>query len=455
MGNKHVDVHSEKFQDKLQQLLEHPDNEKQARQFFKNYDTGKTGQMSRADFYAFAAVFFKHYSLDGDAALSDLADKNDYYDLLFRITDLDKNGSISFEEYLAAIKDKDMASKIKKLHAEDNQKAETERREKERRKKIQDGLKNPDNIFIVAGNLKGQILIWKLATVELRVIEAHGRSQINSVCSSSDGHLISSARDKTIKVWNVDTLDCTKTLSSDNLPDCACLSEVCGAENMVRITFAKHDVVAVGCALSADVSIIDVTTGNVLKNLTNAGKFVLGFAVDHEAKMLAISRMITGIEIVDENWNVKRIVKSAQAIAPMYKRVFFLSTHNVVVHNEKVEVYHENTFRYAMACSFDEVCCFTEIPNKHLLIAGGKSNIDIYDYDIPDRLKTLEDAHASGVTNVVALPDDTFISSGYSGKDFQLKFWDPVGFSELRDPLITGAGTNPNCVIVLNRNPRH
>jgi hypothetical protein len=46
-------------------------------------------------------------------------EKSDFYWLLFRVTDSDENGSVSFEEFWAAIKDKNLMDKVKALYLKD------------------------------------------------------------------------------------------------------------------------------------------------------------------------------------------------------------------------------------------------------------------------------------------------------------------------------------------------
>jgi energy-converting hydrogenase Eha subunit G len=38
-----------------------------------------------------------------------------------------------------------------------------------------------------------------------------------------------------------------------------------------------------------------------------------------------------------------------------------------------------------------------------LKLLAGRKNIDIYDYEVPDRVHSITDAHTSGVTNVVGV----------------------------------------------------
>eukprot|EP01091_Cochliopodium_minus_P007805 TRINITY_DN1768_c0_g1_i2.p1 TRINITY_DN1768_c0_g1~~TRINITY_DN1768_c0_g1_i2.p1 ORF type:complete len:118 (-),score=33.90 TRINITY_DN1768_c0_g1_i2:78-431(-) len=105
---------------RLASVLKDPKNEKKARKVFKHYDTDKSGTLSKEEWVYFGRDLFeidkvetekemkKNMGLLGTMAggmLVNMIDVNKFIDDLFKDTDVNNDGQISFDEFKKFLED--------------------------------------------------------------------------------------------------------------------------------------------------------------------------------------------------------------------------------------------------------------------------------------------------------------------------------------------------------------
>ncbi len=145
---------------------------------------------------------------------------------------------------------------------------------------------SPDDRLIAKGGSDGKIVIWNVDNGQnILNIKAHDSHVVGLVFTADSKRLISSSFDQTIKIWDLDNGSCLKSWQL--------------SAPVYRIALSPDNLILASGSNSGDVLLWDMTTGQLLKNLTGHTMTVVDISFQPQGKLLASGSFDTSIKIWD------------------------------------------------------------------------------------------------------------------------------------------------------------
>ena len=246
---------------------------------------------------------------------------------------------------------------------------------------------SPGGRTLALGNHVGSITFWDVASGNpLSVeIEAHSDS-ISDIAYSPDGaYIVSVSADQTLRVWDSETYE------------------------QVGDPFAYTDRVI------ADIAFLPNSHQFAA---ASADGTVMVWSLDPGT---AVARVLTGHS--DAVWDVAFTSSGdygASASSDGTIRVWDLAA--------------EPSFERVLTASSGELYTMAFSPDDALLAVGGQLGLEIWDWQVGERLHVNRTAHTEPIVSLEFSPDGKLLATG--GMDAQIILWDPVNGETSGDPLL-------------------
>ena len=230
---------------------------------------------------------------------------------------------------------------------------------------------SPDGRRVVSGSKDNTIRIWDMDSGEcLKTLEGH-HGDVTAVAVSPDGRrIVSGSADRTIRIWNMDSGECLKTSEGHHR----------GVTAVAVYSDGRH---IVSGSFDCTIRIWDMDNGDCLKTLEGHQKWVTSVAVSPDGRRIVSGSYDRTIRIWDmDSWDCLKTLEGHQG-------------------------------------GVEDVVVF--IDGGRIVSGSGDRTIRIWDMDNGECLKTLE-GHHEDVTTVAVSIDGRCIVSG--SRDRTIRIWD-------------------------------
>jgi len=281
-----------------------------------------------------------------------------------------------------------------------------------------------DNKFIISGSYDKTIKIWDVQTGEcLKILKGHN-GRIESIAISSDNKfIVSGSGDGTIKIWDVKTGRCLKTLKLH--PIIYINFEEMRFYLNKPIAISSDNQFIISGSSTETIKIWDVQTGECLKTLEgNNDVYIFSVTISSDNKFIVSGSGDKTIKI----WDVQtgECLKILKGHKDWVSSVVISSDNKFIIsgsYDKTIKIWDVQTreclktleghkdFIYSIAISSD---------NKFIVSGSGDKTIKIWDVQTGECLKTLE-GHTSWVNSVAISSNNKFIVSG--SNDGTIKIW--------------------------------
>jgi WD40 repeat protein len=264
---------------------------------------------------------------------------------------------------------------------------------------------SPTGTLVATGEASGMIHLWSPDLKKQVILNGHG-DWVRSLAFTSDGStLISTSSDQTVKLWNVATRTCFKTLV--------------GHYNRVyAVALSPDDRVIATCGADRTLKVWDLETGNCLQTLIGHEDIVWTVAFSDDPRILISSSRDRTIKLW--NWRSGECVKT---ITGKFRRINFASSFKpiggegsrMIASDDEViqilDLQTEESIQTLVGHS-GKILCLSLSPDQSRLVSSSyDQTIRIWDLKTGNCLKVLEH-HTNVIRSVTFDVTGKFLFSG-------------------------------------------
>ena len=274
---------------------------------------------------------------------------------------------------------------------------------------------SPDGKFLVAGDVNGEIRLWRVADITL-VLTLQGHSNyVWSVAFSPDGNtLASGSADQTIKLWDVNTGKCLYKLQ--------------GHSNRLRsVIFSPDGNTLASGSDDKTIKLWDVNNGKCLHTFQGHNDWVRSVVFSPDGNTLASGSEDTTIKLWDVNNG--KCLHTFQGHNNWVRSVVFSPDGNTLASgsdDKTIKLWDINNSKCLRTLQGhnDYVRSVVFSPDGNTLASGSEDKtVKLWDVNNGKCLRTLQ-GHHDCMRSAVFSPDGSMIATGSEDKYFTVKLWD-------------------------------
>ena len=316
---------------------------------------------------------------------------------------------------------------------------------------------SPDGKFLVAGDVNGEIRLWRVADITL-VLTLQGHSNyVWSVAFSPDGNtLASGSADQTIKLWDVNTGKCLyklqghsnrlrsvifspdgntlasgsddKTIKLWDVNNGKCLHTFQGHNNWVRsVVFSPDGNTLASGSEDKTIKLWDVNNGKCLHTFQGHNNWVRSVVFSPDGNTLASGSDDKTIKLWDVNNG--NCLHTFQEHNNWVRSVVFSPDGNTLASgsdDKTIKLWDINNSKCLRTLQGhnDYVRSVVFSPDGNTLASGSEDKtVKLWDVNNGKCLRTLQ-GHHDCMRSAVFSPDGSMIATGSEDKYFTVKLWD-------------------------------
>ena len=316
---------------------------------------------------------------------------------------------------------------------------------------------SPDGKFLVAGDVNGEIRLWRVADITL-VLTLQGHSNyVWSVAFSPDGNtLASGSADQTIKLWDVNTGKCLyklqghsnrlrsvifspdgntlasgsddKTIKLWDVNNGKCLHTFQGHNDWVRsVVFSPDGNTLASGSEDKTIKLWDVNNGNCLHTFQEHNNWVRSVVFSPDGNTLASGSDDKTIKLWDINNS--KCLRTLQGHNDYVRSVVFSPDGNTLAsgsEDKTVKLWDVNNGKCLRTLQGHHDCMRSAVfsPDGSMIATGSEDKyftVKLWDINNGRCLRTLQ-GHYSYIRSVIFSPDGNTLASG--SEDKTVKLWD-------------------------------
>ena len=274
---------------------------------------------------------------------------------------------------------------------------------------------SPDGKFLVAGDVNGEIRLWRVADITL-VLTLQGHSNyVWSVAFSPDGNtLASGSADQTIKLWDVNTGKCLYKLQ--------------GHSNRLRsVIFSPDGNTLASGSDDKTIKLWDVNNGKCLHTFQGHNNWVRSVVFSPDGNTLASGSDDKTIKLWDINNS--KCLRTLQGHNDYVRSVVFSPDGNTLAsgsEDKTVKLWDVNNGKCLRTLQGHHDCMRSAVfsPDGSMIATGSEDKyftVKLWDINNGRCLRTLQ-GHYSYIRSVIFSPDGNTLASG--SEDKTVKLWD-------------------------------
>ncbi len=271
---------------------------------------------------------------------------------------------------------------------------------------------SPDGTTLASASFDKTVKLWDIRTGEcLKTLQAHGR--VNSVSISPDGKtLASGSNDKTVKLWDIRTGECLKTFQEHT-------------DAVQSVEISPDGRIVASSSNDETIKLWNMRSGECLKTLRGHKNTVRSVAISPDNTTLASGSNDKTIKI----WDIRtgECLKTLHGHTNKIRSVAVSSNCVILAsvgYDQQVKLWDIKTGECLKTLQehTDWVRAVAISPDSATLLSGSDDQtVKLWDINTGECLKTLR-GYINSIRSVTISPDNTVIVSG--NEDQTVKLWD-------------------------------
>ena len=271
---------------------------------------------------------------------------------------------------------------------------------------------SPDGTTLASASFDKTVKLWDIRTGEcLKTLQAHGR--VNSVSISPDGKtLASGSDDKTVKLWEIRTGECLKTFQEHT-------------DAVQSVEISPDGRIVASSSNDETIKLWNIRSGECLKTLRGHKNTVRSVAISPDNTTLASGSSDKTIKL----WDIRtgECLKTLHGHTNRIRSVAISSNCVILAsvgYDKQVKLWDIKTGECLKTLQehTDWVRSVAISPDSATLLSGSDDQtVKLWDINTGESLKTLR-GYINSIRSVSISPDNTVIVSG--NEDQTVKLWD-------------------------------
>jgi WD40 repeat protein len=273
---------------------------------------------------------------------------------------------------------------------------------------------NPNGKILATSDASGRIFLWRDFTRQEQILTCQGHiSWVRTIAFSPDGSTLSSSgTDRNIKLWDVSTGECLKTMIGHQ-------------ERVHSVAFSPQGQILASCSDDQTVCLWNVKTGQCLKILRGHSGQVLSVVFSPKGKILASASSDRTILL----WQIRtgqRLI-TLQGHTNSVCSVAFHPNGQILVsgsEDQTVKLWDITTGQCYKTCQghSKRIRSVAFSPQGKILASSSDDQtVQVWDAKTGECLKILR-GHTGSVWSIAFCPDGRILASG--GEDRTVRLWD-------------------------------
>ena len=267
---------------------------------------------------------------------------------------------------------------------------------------------------LISVSIDSAIKIWNLETGEcLKTLNEH--ELVSVILKIPNNKFISASIDKTIKIWDLNSYECLNTLTYESVAN----SYILGTSGVYSLCLIPYNQIACGCA-DGSIIIWDLTSLTKVKTFKAHNYFIQQLLLFDKTKLISRSAD-TKIKI----WNLRTFEKFKEIESESSINYLDLTSDGNLLScslEKTVKLWQIETGKILKSVKFEKAVNFVKSLNEDLILVSIRwCEIQVYNFNKMEVVRTVSSSdHQSGIHHLYLLANGDLLSGSDDG---EIKLW--------------------------------